>query len=164
MNIEFSIAELSHLPTIVETYNSTIPSRLVTADLEPVSVNEKEKWFLDHHPDTRPLWILKLNGTYSGWMSFQNFYGRPAYSGTAELSIYLNEEVRGKGLGKLCLQKAIEESPKLKVHTLLGFIFGHNLPSINLFKSFGFEQWASLPKVALMDDIYRDLLILGKKV
>jgi phosphinothricin acetyltransferase len=97
-------------------------------------------------------------------MSFQNFYGRPAYSGTAEISIYLNEEVRGKGLGKLCLQKAIEESPKLKVHTLLGFIFGHNLPSVNLFKSFGFEQWASLPKVALMDDIYRDLLILGKKV
>jgi len=58
----------------------------------------------------------------------------------------------------------IQECPKLEVETLLGFIFGHNEPSIRLFTSFGFEKWAHLPEVAELDGIKRDLLILGKKI
>lgn len=43
------------LPAIVDIYNATIPSRLVTADLEPVSVASRERWFADHQRRTRPL-------------------------------------------------------------------------------------------------------------
>jgi phosphinothricin acetyltransferase len=42
--------------------------------------------------------------------------------------------------------------------------FGHNTISLNLFYQFGFEKWAHLPEVANLDGIYRDLIILGKKV
>lgn len=164
MKTSFIHAQISDLPKIVDTYNSTIASRLVTADLDPVSIDSKVKWFYDHNADTRPLWIVKVNDKYAGWMSFQNFYGRPAYSGTAEVSIYLNEDQRGKGLGKECLRTALSQSPTLKIHTVLGFIFGHNEPSLKLFYQFGFEKWASFPEVANMDGIYRDLLILGKKI
>jgi len=69
-----------------------------------------------------------------------------------------------KGLGKACLQKAIDEAPSRNIHTLLGFIFGHNFVSLELFKKFGFEQWALLPGVANMDGDMRDLVILGRKV
>jgi phosphinothricin acetyltransferase len=164
MNIRFENATLHDLPKIVETYNSTIPSRLVTADLEPVTVISKLQWFNAHSADKRPLWVVYLNDDYAGWMSFNSFYGRPAYDGTVEVSIYLNESVRGKGLGKTCLQKAIDEAPKLKIKNLLGFIFGHNDPSLKLFYSFGFEKWAHFPKVANMDGVERDLVILGKRV
>ena len=163
MTIEFKYAEEKDLPKIVETYNSTIASRLVTADLEEVSVESKRLWFNTHSPEKRPLWIVLVDGTYAGWMSFNSFYGRPAYVGTVEVSIYLEETFRGKGLGKICLQKAIDEAPTLKVHSLLGFIFGHNTTSLNLFYAFGFEKWAHLPSVANMDGEMRDLLILGKK-
>jgi len=99
-----------------------------------------------------------------GWMSYSNFYGRPAYSGTAELSIYISEAWRGKGIGQYCLEQAIAFAPEIKVHTLLGFIFGHNAPSLNLFKKYGFDTWANLPRVANLDGIERDLIILGKRV
>jgi L-amino acid N-acyltransferase YncA len=59
---------------------------------------------------------------------------------------------------------ALDIAPELKVHSLLGFIFGHNTTSLNLFYSFGFEKWAHLPGVANLDGNMRDLLILGKKV
>lgn len=163
-SVTFKHATLHDLPAIVETYNSTIPSRLVTADLEPVSVSQRLQWFNAHSKEKRPLWLVLYNEEYAGWMSFNSFYGRPAYDGTVEVSIYLEEKFRNKGLGKICLQKAIDSCHDLKVNNLLGFIFGHNEPSLKLFYTFGFEKWAHFPKVANMDGIERDLIILGKRV
>lgn len=164
MTIEFRIARRDDLPAIVNTYNATIPSRLVTADLEPVSVESREAWFEAHEESRRPLWVVSADGHYAGWMSFNSFYGRPAYNGTAELSIYLNASMRGKGIGKACLSKAIEAAPALGVRNLLGFIFGHNTVSLQLFSSFGFETWANLPGVAELDGVYRDLVIMGLRI
>jgi L-amino acid N-acyltransferase YncA len=157
-------AELKDMTTIIDIYNSTIPGRMVTADLEPVSVESRMPWFNDHSPDFRPLWVVETNGEICAWVSFQSFYGRPAYNGTAEVSIYIHHDFRGKKLGKFLIQKAIDACPNRGIKTLLGFIFGHNQPSINLFTSFGFEKWAHLPNVAELDGIERDLLILGKRV
>ncbi len=164
MELEFIHATLDELPAIVATYNATIPSRLVTADLEPVSVVSRLQWFNAHSKEKRPLWIVKADGVYAGWMSFNSFYGRPAYDGTVEVSIYLESPFQGKGLGKACLQYAQVIAPQLKINTLLGFIFGHNEPSLQLFYKFGYEKWAHLPKIANMEGIERDLLILGKRV
>lgn len=163
MNIEFKYAVKEDLERIVSTYNSTVASRLVTADLDEVSVESKQAWFNAHSPEKRPLWIVLLDGTYAGWMSFNSFYGRPAYDGTIEVSIYLEASARGKGLGKACLQKAIESAKTLNIHTLLGFIFGHNETSLKLFYQFGFKNWANLPEVANMGGVMRDLVIVGLK-
>jgi phosphinothricin acetyltransferase len=107
--VEFTYAKENDLKRIVETYNSTVASRLVTADLEPVSVESKKTWFNSHNQTNRPLWIVSVDRKYAGWMSFNSFYGRPAYDITAEVSIYLEENARGKGLGNICLEKAIDE-------------------------------------------------------
>ena len=161
--VEFRLAQLEDLGDIVATYNSTVASRRVTADLEPVSVESKKDWFLTHN-STRPILIVLSDNNYAGWMSFSSFYGRPAYNETVELSIYLDENYRGKGIGKTCLLKAIELGPTIGIHNFLGFIFGHNAPSLRLFYSFGFEKWGHLPGVANMDGEWRDLIIVGKKL
>ena len=153
------------LPEIVAIYNSTIPGRMVTADTEPVTVASKMEWFRKHDPEIRPIWMI-YNEEHEliGWASFSDFYGRPAYSGTSEISIYLDEKFRGQGWGKRILKLAIEKSVQFHLHTLLGFIFGNNIPSIQLFLSEGFEVWGRLPSVALLDDNYIDLIIVGLKI
>ncbi|CAM3615946.1 GNAT family N-acetyltransferase [Marinicrinis lubricantis] len=161
-NIE--IATLDDLPQIVDIYNSTIASRMVTADLEPVTEESRLPWFHAHTPDHRPLWVLKDQQTVMAWASLSTFYGRPAYHGTAELSIYVSETARGQGTGSTLMKHVLEECPKLKVHHLLGFVFAHNEPSLALLRKFEFEQWGYFPKVAILDDIERDLVILGKHV
>ncbi|MFS0780398.1 N-acetyltransferase family protein [Bacillus sp. 1P06AnD] len=160
----FRDATIQDLPQIVAIYNSTIDSRMVTADLEPVSVASRERWFREHTPTERPLWVAEYGGEICGWISLQSFYGRPAYQATAELSIYIDEAFRGKGLGKEMMQYVLEKSPSLGIKTLLGFIFGHNLPSMKLFGRFGFEKWANLPNIAELDGIERDLVIMGKRL
>lgn len=164
------LARADDLPAIVAIYNSTVASREVTADTEPVSVQSRQAWFDEHDPARRPLWVIHAVGdsaaapTVIGWLSYSNFYGRPAYAGTAELSIYIDAAWRGKGIGQYCLQEAMAHAPRIAVHTLLGFIFGHNAPSLGLFRKFGFAQWANLPGVATLDGVERDLIILGKRV
>jgi phosphinothricin acetyltransferase len=153
------------LTKIVEIYNSTIRSRMVTADTEPVSVESRQRWFNEHSPAKRPLWVIEdTNNQIIGWVSFQSFYGRSAYDATVEISIYLDERQRGKGLGKEILQYCIDTSPNFGIKTLVGFIFSHNEPSLKLFRHFGFEDWGTLPNIAVLDGQERGLSILGKRI
>ena len=158
------LAHRTDLPAIVAIYNSTVASRLVTADLTPVSVESRERWFEEHRPESRPLWVIERDGAIAAWLSFSSFYGRPAYAATAEVSIYVGEGFRRCGLGAYLLQAATAHAPSIGVHTLLGFIFGHNLPSLALFEKFGFVRWGHLPRVAVLDGVERDLVIVGRRV
>lgn len=164
MSFTHRLAARDDLDRIVEIYNATIPSRRVTADTEPVSVESRVDWFEHHNPDRRPLWVAEFEGRIAGWLSFSSFYGRPAYDRTAELSIYVDEPYRKLALGSYLLAQAIDRAPSLHLDTLLGFIFGHNQPSLGLFEKFGFERWGELPRVALLDGVERDLVIVGRRV
>ncbi len=164
-DLSYRNATQNDLSRIVEIYNSTIPLRTVTADTENVSVESRQKWFDEHSPDKRPLWVVEnADNQIIGWVSFQSFYGRPAYDATVEVSIYLDPSQRGKGLGKEILQYCIDEAPLFGVKTLLGFIFAHNEPSLKLFRHFGFEDWATLPNIAILDGQERGLKIVGKRI
>ena len=120
------------LPAIVEIYNSTVPSRMVTADPEPVTIESRRAWFREHDPERRPLWVAEANEEVVGWLSFEPFRRRPAYRATAEVSVYVSEEHRRKGVG--------------------------------LFEGFGFERWAQYPKVAELDGVERDLVVMGLRL
>ncbi|MEK4853983.1 N-acetyltransferase family protein [Paenibacillus sp. FSL H7-0756] len=157
-------ARIEDLGAIVEIYNSTVAGRVVTADLEPVSVEERVGWFHEHSSHHRPLWVLRQGSEIAAWFSFQSFYGRPAYNGTAEISVYVNEKFRGSGAGSILLAKAVEECPRLGLQNLVGFVFGHNEPSLGLLRKFGFKEWGLLPGVAVLDGIPRDLVIIGRKL
>jgi phosphinothricin acetyltransferase len=164
VSITHRLAAREDLAEIVEIYNATVPSRQATADTEPVSVASRVKWFEDHNPDFRPLWVVEVEGHIAAWLSFSAFYGRPAYSKTAELSVYVHDAFRNGGLGSYLLTQAIAHAPSIKVDTLLGFIFAHNEPSLRLFEKFGFARWGKLPKVATLDEVERDLVIVGRRV
>jgi L-amino acid N-acyltransferase YncA len=152
------------LPAVVEIYNAAIPGRMATADTEAVSVDSRRVWFQEHSPQHRPLWVADVDGSVVGWLSFQSFYGRPAYHATAEVSVYVAPSHHRRGVAAALLGRAIERAPQLGLKTLLGFIFGHNEPSLRLFQTFGFERWALLSHVAELDGIERDLVIVGRRV
>jgi L-amino acid N-acyltransferase YncA len=157
-------AKLEDLPTMVAIYNAAIPGRMATADLDPVSVESRRAWFEEHTPAARPLWVIEDQGVVRAWLSFQSFYGRPAYHATAEISVYVAPQWHRMGYGRGLVSEAILKAPALGLKTLVAFIFGHNEASLRLFRGFGFRDWARLPDVAELDGVERDLLILGLKL
>lgn len=129
-------ALLSDLPRIVDIYNASIPSRIVTADLEPVSVESRIPWFHAHNENSHPLWVFENpSGNILAWAGFQAFYERKAYDSCVEISIYLADEAQSKGLGSEILAFCLEEAQVRGLRTLLGFIFKSNEPSIRDRKS-----------------------------
>ena len=157
-------AREADLARIVEIYNEAIPGRLATADTEPVSVASRQLWFREHSPERRPLWVGEREGIILGWLSFQSFYGRPAYAATAEVSVYVSAALQRSGVGRQLLARAIERAPGLGLATLVAFVFGHNEPSLRLFEGVGFARWGNLPRVAQLDGVERDLVILGRRL
>jgi len=152
------------LAAIVDIYNTAIPGRMATADTAPVTIDARRAWFVEHAPHQRPLWVSVGDHGVTGWLSFQSFYGRPAYHATAEVSVYVAAGDRRRGIARDLLQRAISRSPALGLRTLLAFIFGHNAPSLGLFEVLGFRRWGVLPRVAELDGIERDLVIMGLRV
>lgn len=163
-NYGIEYAQIEDLSAIVDIYNSTVLGRVVTADLEPVSVESRRSWFFEHNDHHRPLWIMRSEGKVIAWMSFQSFYGRAAYDRTAEISIYVSEDYRGAGVGSILVEKAIVECSRLNIDNLVGFVFAHNEGSLKLLMKYGFKQWGYLPEVAVLDNIKRDLVIVGLNV
>ncbi|MDF7667680.1 GNAT family N-acetyltransferase [Orbaceae bacterium ESL0727] len=162
--ITYHYASLQDLPFIVDVYNSTIASRMVTADIDPISVDSRLGWFNQHNPQTRPLWLIKSDQQPCGWISLSSFYGRPAYDKTVEISLYLHHDFRGKKIGQFMLNEIEKFAQTAGLETILSFIFGHNVPSMQLFTKMGYQQWGFLPQIAELDGVKRDLLILGKQL
>ena len=154
----------SDLPAIVEIYNAAILTRMATAQLEPVTVAERRPWFCAHTADVHPLWVMEEAGRIAGWLSFSVFIPRAAYRVTSELSVYVHNDFRQRGVGAALLGEALARAPALGLTTLLGLIFGHNEPSLRLFAKFGFERWGHLPQIAQMEANARDLVIMGRRV
>lgn len=163
MGIEFRYAERKDLTRIVEIYNQSIKLKNITADINPITVSERENWFENASPDKYPIWVIISESEIIGWFSLEAFYGRDAYQHTAEVSIYLDETARGQHLGTKVLEFLKTKLSKLSLTSLVAYIFKQNDPSINLFTKQGFEIWGLLPQVAQIDGAYLDLAILGKQ-
>ena len=150
------------LPAIVEIYNSTVPTRMVTAELEPTTIEARLPWLREHSPEQYPFWVAESEGCVIGWLDFKKFLPRSAYRGTAEISVYVDEKFRRRGVGQRLLERAIARAPSLGITALVGLIFGHNEPSLKLFQRLGFERWGFFPAVAQLDGVDRDLVVMGQ--
>ena len=157
-------ADESDLEAIVGIYNGSIPGRMATADTTPVSVDSRRGWLRESDSSHYPVWVLEREDRVVGWLSFSRFYGRPAYAATAEVGTYVDPALRRTGIATELMRHALTQAPRLGLTTFLGFVFAHNEPSLSLCRRFGFERWGRLPRVAVLDGIERDLLILGRRV
>ena len=171
-NLSIRLAAIDDLPRIVEIYNQSIAGKQATADLQPVSVADRQAWF-DAHTGNRPLVVAQTRsetssetslGEIVGWGSLSDLYARPAYHISTEISIYVADEAKGQGVGKALVNYLIEVAPSCGVQQVVALIFAHNTPSLAMFEKLGFETWGKFKQVCDMKGFIADVVILGKSV
>ncbi|MDN3397484.1 GNAT family N-acetyltransferase [Psychrobacter sp. APC 3426] len=182
LNAQFIVqrASKADLSEILAIYNQSIPGKQATANLAPVTLEERTEWFDEHiHSSTRPIYVVRAvvklmdeanestaqaESPIVAWGSFSDLYARPAYHISTEISIYLHQDYQGKGLGSLLARWMLTQAPSLGIHNIVALVFAHNKPSLGLFRKLGFEQWGYMPKVCDMDmqGFIADVVMLGK--
>lgn len=98
-----------------------------------------------------------------GWAALTPVSGRCVYAGVGEVSVYVSEKTRGKGVGKKLLNALINESEKNNFWTLQAGIFPENYASIKIHEECGFRIIGSREKIGQMNGQWRDTLLLEKR-
>src|SRR5262249_12857486 len=109
-------------------------------------------------------WVVEIGDKIAGWLNLKPFLPRGAYRGTGEVSVYVDERFRRRGIARALLEEAIARGPSLEIRTIVGLIFSHNKPSLRLFEQLGFQEWGLLPRIARLDNNERDLTIMGRHI
>lgn len=103
------------------------------------------------------------NGVVQGWAAIQPISARDCFRGVAEVSIYLSNEVQGKGLGKVMLQKLILDSEENGFWMLQSGIFPENIASIKVHQNLGFREVGYREKIAEMNGKWRDIILMERR-
>ena len=98
-----------------------------------------------------------------GWAALQPVSNRDCFKGVAEVSIYLKNEVQGKGLGSMLLRKLISASEEHNFWTLQAGIFPENDASIYVHEKWGFQLVGKREKIGQMNGIWRDIILLERR-
>ena len=107
--------------------------------------------------------VVRFKGEVVGWAALSPISKRQVYSGVAEVSVYLAESVRGKGIGKVLLKKLVNASEKAGIWTLQGGIFPENEASIALHKACGFRIVGRRDRLGRMDGVWRDVVLMERR-
>lgn len=163
--MEIRLARQEDLPDINRIYNQAVRQRFSTAHLEPVSQEEREQWFALHEPDRFPVFVATREEKILGWVSLGSYReDRQALAHVAEVSYYVDEKERGKGIGSFLMDSALHIAADLGYSVLIAILLNRNPASIGLLKKFGFEEWGRMPGIARIDAQEADHLYYGLKL
>jgi phosphinothricin acetyltransferase len=159
------LARIEDLPEIVAIYNQSIPSQRSTGDTQPVQVEERKNWFLEHTAEKYPIFIAETDGQIAGWCSLSAYRpGRAALRHTAEISYYIAQEYHRQGVATALIEHAIAACPELEIKNLFAIVLERNTASLKLLEKMGFEKWGYLPRVADFDGEETGHLYYGQHV
>jgi L-amino acid N-acyltransferase YncA len=154
-------ATMKDLGAITEIYNEAILKTVATFDTKSKTIEEQKSWFEGHDPK-HPILVAEGDGIVVGWASLSKWSDRCAYSDTAEISLYVKEEYRGKGIGKKLMGEILDQGQRVGLHTVIARIAELNEASIRLHEAFGFEHVGTMKEVGRKFGQLLDVHIMQK--
>ncbi len=162
---EFVVAEASDADqrAIMDIYNDAVLHSTATFDLEPRTWDDQQRWFQEHRPPYA-VFAARQGDTVVGWGSLSPFRPKPGYRYTAEDSIYVHKDFRGRGIGASLLGLLMDAALRGRFHTVMALIDGDNAASIRLHERFGFRQVGTFREVGFKFGRWLDVVHMQKMV
>ena len=146
------------LAVVRDIYAEGVATRNATFETEvPTAKALVAKWLADHR------WVAELDGRVVGWSAISPVSSRPCYAGVGETSVYVAATARGRGVGKALLWRQVNEADEGGLWTLQTAIFPENRASIALHHSAGYETLAVRSRIARLDGVWRDTVLLERR-
>jgi L-amino acid N-acyltransferase YncA len=119
-------------------YNAEVTSSTVTFDMVPRSVHDQRAW-IEARSGAMAVLVAEDEGEVVGFASLSPYRDRPAYATTVEDSVYVRDDQRGTGVGRLLLAEIVRVASTRGFHTVVARIVGGHEASIGLHRTLGFE-------------------------
>ena len=148
----------SDLTAILDIYNHAVVNTTATFDLTPRSVEAQQAWLASHVPP-HPVIVWEEDDQVLGWGSIGPYAPRPAYRFSGEVSVYVREDARGRGLGEALLRELIVVGAAEGLHTLVGRITEENEVSCRLAEKTGFVRIGVLEEVGYKFDRWLNVAV-----
>lgn len=156
-------AGVNDINDINEIYNYEVLNGVATFDTIPKTYEEREEWLVGHNAKY-PCIVVEKNGKALAWGSLTQYSPRKAYAGTCEISIYVHQDYRGQGLGKVIIKELLDRAKNNGIHVILSRVAGENEGSKKLHVSFEFELVGILKEVGYKFDRYIDVNFYQKLI
>ena len=147
-----------HWPAVRSIYLEGIATGQATFEQD---APEWERWDANHHAHSRLVAID--DGGVSGWAALSPVSARHVYRGVAEVTIYIAERARGRGVGRALMSALIESSEAAGVWTLQSSIFPENEASIRLHRSAGFRVVGERKRIGYLAGAWRTTVLMERR-
>ena len=150
--------EANHWPEVARIYAEGIATRNATFETE---VPGWEEWNGAHLGEHR--FVAEEDGEVLGWIALAPISTRCCYAGVAEISAYVRERARGRGVGATLLEAVVRSTERAGIWTLETGVFPENEASLALLKRFGFREVGVRERIGQLDGVWRDVVFLERR-
>ena len=155
-------ASSDDLDAIRRIYNEGIEDRAATLDDDPKTAADIAAWWSVHQDRYAVLVAESASGDVAGWASLNPYSHRCAYSGVADLSVYVTREARGTGVGSLLL-RALEKTAKAhEFHKIVLFTFAFNTGGQGLYRKLGYREVGTFREMGKLHGRFVDVMAMEK--
>jgi L-amino acid N-acyltransferase YncA len=147
-----------HWPEVARIYAEGISTGNATFETE---VPSWEQWDRTHLAEHR--FVALRDGAVVGWVAVSAVSDRCVYGGVVENSVYVDDEARGQGVGRLLLERLIASTADAGIWTIQTGIFPENEVSVRLHERVGFEVVGRRKRLGKLHGIWRDVLLLERR-
>ncbi|HYU50125.1 MAG TPA: arsinothricin resistance N-acetyltransferase ArsN1 family A [Candidatus Limnocylindria bacterium] len=153
-------ATVGDAAAIARIYNEGIQERIATFETRLRTAADIEPWLADG----RPLVVVENHpGDVVGWASAAAYRpGRDSYAGVAEFSVYVAREARGRGAGRLVMERLAAECERRGIWKLVSRVFPENIASLALCRATGFRDVGVYRRHGRLDGQWRDCVIVER--
>jgi L-amino acid N-acyltransferase YncA len=120
-----------------------------------------KKWNENHLEIARL--VMRDEESVIGWAALSPVSKRDVYRGVAEVTVYVTESARGKGVGRALLEALIAESERNGIWTLQASIFPENIASVELHLRCGFREVGRRERIAMLRGVWRDTILFERR-
>lgn len=147
-----------HADAILAIFNDAILNSTALYDYQPRTIQNMVAWFEAKRNGSFPVIGQEDGqGRLLAFGSYGTFRAFPAYKYSVEHSVYVHQDHRGQGLGRIILRELIAAARRDERHALIGAIDASNAGSIALHERMGFRHVGTLPQVGFKFGRWLDL-------
>ncbi len=138
--------KLEDAAQIAEIYNFYVLNTHHTFETEAVEVVEMKKR-VEETSENYPFLVAEENGEIFGYAYAGQYKSRCAYKNSAEVSVYVKNDLKKKGIGRALYEKLFEAISQTEIHALVAGIALPNDASVKLHENFSFEKVAHFRQI-----------------